>query len=231
MLKIQNNESLVSKEKNYKLTSFYRLRNVTDNSNKTSWCRQSRRDATITASPFQKRMDKGGSDKRTGEMEAGGEEGHYGACSLKIPGYLSVTWLTLSCQSSLVGKWREGRGGEREGGMDGGPLGTVRNGAVGGAITAAVFFHLIKERGRNETVISHSPPPGKKPTNDMRISGFAWFTHAPFAVRTRSVCVPYAVQKQHGLIVLSHRTRLQSAPDPRLFTTDTTFIHYFDFKS
>ncbi len=28
------------------------------------------------------------------------------------------------------------------------------------------------------------------------------------------VCVTYVVQKQHGLIVLSHRTRLQSAPDP-----------------
>jgi len=66
-------------------------RKATDDSNKTSWCRQSRRDATITASPFQERMDKGGSDKRTGEMEAEGEEGHCGACSLKIPGYLHVT--------------------------------------------------------------------------------------------------------------------------------------------
>lgn len=83
ILKILNNESVVSKEKSFLTT--------TDNSNKTSWCRQSRRDATITASPFQERMDKGGSDKRTGEMEAGGEEGHYGACSLKIPGYLRVT--------------------------------------------------------------------------------------------------------------------------------------------
>ncbi len=59
----------------------------------------------------------------------------------------------------------------------------------------------------------------------------ACFTNPPFAVCMHSVCVTYAVQKQHGLIVLSHRTRLQSSPDPWLFTTNTAYIHNFDFKS
>ncbi len=45
----------------------------------------------------------------------------------------------------------------------------------------------------------------------------ACFKHAPSAVRMQSLCVTYDVQKQHGLIVLSHRMRLQSAPDPRLY--------------
>ncbi len=41
----------------------------------------------------------------------------------------------------------------------------------------------------------------------------ACFKHAPSAVRMQSLCDTYDVQKQHGLIVLSHRMRLQSAPD------------------
>ncbi len=36
----------------------------------------------------------------------------------------------------------------------------------------------------------------------------------PSTVCMRSVCVTYAVQKQHGLM-LSHRTRLQSGSDPQ----------------
>lgn len=44
----------------------------------------------------------------------------------------------------------------------------------------------------------------------------------------------YAVQKQHGLNVLSHKTRLQGVVDLPLCTTNTPisypFIHYFDLK-
>ncbi len=43
------------------------------------------------------------------------------------------------------------------------------------------------------------------------------FTQTLFAVCMQSMWVTYAVQKQHGLILISHRTRLQSAPDPRLY--------------
>ncbi len=39
-------------------------------------------------------------------------------------------------------------------------------------------------------------------------------SHTPSAACMRSVCVTYAVQKQHRLIVLSHRTRLQCVCGP-----------------
>ncbi len=40
-----------------------------------------------------------------------------------------------------------------------------------------------------------------------------------------SLCafVTYDVQKQHGLIVLSHRTRLQSTPDPCSYSVHDGF--------
>lgn len=45
-------------------------------------------------------------------------------------------------------------------------------GAAGGCITAVGFFlRLIKERGRNKPVISHSPPPGRQPTNGTHLPG------------------------------------------------------------
>ncbi len=43
------------------------------------------------------------------------------------------------------------------------------------------------------------------------------FTQTLFAVCMQSMWVTYAVQKQHGLILISHQTCLQSAPDPRLY--------------
>ncbi len=49
----------------------------------------------------------------------------------------------------------------------------------------------------------------------------ACFTYTPSAVRMQSMCVMYALQMQHGLIVLSHRMRLQSAPTQPLCVTGT----------
>ncbi len=56
------------------------------------------------------------------------------------------------------------------------------------------------------------------------------FTQTLFAVSMQSMWVTYALQKQHGLILISHRTAL-AVCSSQLFTTNTTFIHYFDFKS
>lgn len=54
---------------------------------------------------------------------------------------------------------------------------------------------------------------------------YACFTHAPSAVRMRSMYIKYSVQRQRRLIVLSRGARLQSVPDLRLLTT--TFIATF----